>query len=386
VIHSIAVFVFWCCAGLVVYTYLLYPALLLVLANLRRSRTPPDDLQEADLPTVSVLIVAHNEEISIRARIQNLLELDYPREKLELVIASDSSSDATVAISKEYEDQGVRVFDFSARTGKAGVLDRVIPKLAGSIAVLSDANTVMDPAAIKRLVRWFRDVRVGVVCGKLILTDPSTGRNVDSLYWRFETLLKRCEGTLGALLGANGGIYALRRSVFTGLRHDTIVDDFVIPLLARIRTGCRIVYDESAIAYEETPPEIAIEFRRRSRIGAGAFQSMSVLWPLLDPRQGWIAFTFISHKVLRWLCPFFLLGMAIANLILVDAGIYGMFMAAGVLFCLTALLGHYSTIGSSAGRVVRLTTMFATMNAALLVGFFRWAMGRQQGAWERTAR
>jgi len=103
--------------------------------------------------------------------------------KLELVIASDSSSDATVAISKEYEDQGVRVFDFSARTGKAGVLDRVIPKLAGSIAVLSDANTVMDPAAIKRLVRWFRDVRVGVVCGKLILTDPSTGRNVDSLYW-----------------------------------------------------------------------------------------------------------------------------------------------------------------------------------------------------------
>ena len=182
-IHSIAVFVFWCCAVLVVYTYLLYPALLLALANLRRSRTPPDDLREADLPTVSVLIVAHNEEISIRARIQNLLELDYPREKLELVIASDSSSDATVAISKEYEDQGVRVFDFSARTGKAGVLDRVIPKLAGSIAVLSDANTVMDPAAIKRLVRWFRDVRVGVVCGKLILTDPSTGRNVDSLYW-----------------------------------------------------------------------------------------------------------------------------------------------------------------------------------------------------------
>jgi cellulose synthase/poly-beta-1,6-N-acetylglucosamine synthase-like glycosyltransferase len=378
--------VFWSCAGLVVYTYALYPVLLLFLAALRRQGTSPDQSEDTDLPTVSVLIVAHNEEASIRARIQNLLALEYPKDKLELIIASDSSRDATVAIAREYGDRSLRVFDFSARTGKAAVLDAVIPKLSGSIAVLSDANTMMDPAAIKRLTRWFHDPRVGVVCGKLVLTDPSTGKNVDSLYWRFETLLKRCEGKLGALLGANGGIYALRRTLFQGVRHDTIVDDFVIPLLARIRTGCRIVYDETAIAYEETPPEIAVEFRRRARIGAGGFQSISFLWPLLDPRQGWIAFTFFSHKVLRWLCPFFLLGLAVANIILVNVGIYGFSLAIGVLLCGAALLGQYSSLGSSAGRAVRLTTMFATMNAALLVGFFRWAMGRQHAAWERTAR
>ena len=381
-----ALVVFWCCAGLVAYTYILYPVLLLVFAALQRPITPPAEVEDAELPTVSVLIVAHNEEESIRARIQNLLVLDYPKDKLELVIASDSSRDATVAIAKEYAGQSVRVFDFSARTGKAAVLDAVIPKLSGSIAVLSDANTMMDADAVRRLARWFLDPDVGVVCGKLVLTDPSTGKNVDSLYWRFETLLKRCEGKLGALLGANGGIYALRRSLFQGIRHDTIVDDFVIPLLAHIRTGCRIVYDESAIAYEETPPEIATEFRRRARIGAGGFQSISVLWPLLNPRQGWIAFTFFSHKVLRWLCPFFLLGLAVANVLLANVGIYGFSLAVGVLLCGTALLGHYSSVGSSAGRAVRLTTMFATMNAALMVGFFRWATGRQQGVWERTAR
>ena len=280
----------------------------------------------------------------------------------------------------------MRLLAFIELTGKAAILDRVIPQLHGSIAVLSDANTMMEPSAVRRLVRWFQDDQVGVVCGKLVLTDSETGSNVDSVYWRFETLLKRSEGKLGALLGANGGIYAIRRNVFAGIRHDTIVDDFVIPLLARVRTGCRIVYDETAIAYEETPPEIAIEFRRRARIGAGGFQSLALLWPLLDPRKGWIALTFASHKVLRWLCPFFLIGLVASNLVLVNVGIYGVTLVLGLLLGAIALLGQFLSLGSTAGRALRLTTMFATMNAALLVGFFRWATGRQQGVWERTVR
>jgi hypothetical protein len=154
----------------------------------------------------------------------------------------------------------------------------------------------------------------------------------------------------------------------------------------RIRTNCAIVYDETAIAYEETPPEIAMEFRRRARIGAGGFQSIGVLWPLLDPRRGAIAFTFMSHKILRWLCPFFLLGVVAANLVLVNIGIYGLTLFVGVAVCLAALTGQFLSRGSFPGRVVRLAAMFATMNAALLVGFFRWASGRQQGVWERTAR
>ena len=378
--------VFWGCAALIVYAYIVYPVLLVTLGALRRAPAAPRELNDADLPSVSVLVVAHNEESVIRERIDNLLALDYPKDKLELVIASDSSRDRTVDIVNEYSGRGIQLVAFMERTGKSAVLDAVIPRLKGSIAVLSDANTMMEPSAVRRLVRWFQNPQVGVVCGKLVLTDPVTGTNVDSLYWRFETLLKRSEGRLGALLGANGGIYAIRRRVFQGLSHDTIVDDFVIPLLARVRTGCAIIYDESAIAYEETPPEIAVEFRRRARIGAGGFQSLAVLWPLLDPRNGWIALTFFSHKVLRWLCPFFLIGLVAANLVLVNKGFYGVSLLVGLVLAAVALLGQYVSFGSSAGRALRLTTMFATMNAALLVGFFRWASGRQRAAWDRTAR
>lgn len=385
-LHASAFVVFWGCAALIVYAYIVYPVLLVTLGVFRRAAAIPRELNDADLPSVSVLVVAHNEESVIRERIDNLLALDYPKDKLALVIASDSSRDRTVDIVNEYGSRGIQLIAFTERTGKSAVLDAVIPRLTGSIAVLSDANTMMEPSAVRRLVRWFQNPQVGVVCGKLVLTDPVTGTNVDSLYWRFETLLKRSEGRLGALLGANGGIYAIRRSVFQGISHDTIVDDFVIPLLARVRTGCAIIYDESAIAYEETPPEIAVEFRRRARIGAGGFQSLAVLWPLLDPRKGWIALTFASHKMLRWLCPFFLIGLVAANLVLVNKGIYGFSLVAGLLLGAVALLGQYLSIGSSAGRALRLTTMFATMNAALLVGFFRWASGRQRAAWERTAR
>jgi cellulose synthase/poly-beta-1,6-N-acetylglucosamine synthase-like glycosyltransferase len=385
-LHTVASLVFWSCAALIIYTYVVYPLVLVALASRRRGFVHSDAADQRFLPTVSVLIVAHNEEAVIRARIENLLATDYPKEKLELVIASDGSRDRTAAIAREYSDRSVALVEFPSRTGKAAVLDAVIPTLTGEIVILSDANTMMDRAAARRLVRWFCDPRVGSVCGKLVLTDSTTGSNVDSVYWRYETLLKRCEGKLGGLLGANGGIYAIRRSLFRGIRHDTIIDDFVIPLLARVRTGCRLVYDETAVAYEETPPEISIEFRRRARIGAGDFQSITLLWPLLDPRRGAIAFTFFSHKLLRWLCPFFLLGLATANLVLVDIGIYGVTLGVGVILCSVALAGQHFPRRSSIGRAMRLATMFAAMNAALLVGFFRWATGQQSSAWERTVR
>lgn len=384
-IHHGAVLVFWACAALVVYPYLVYPLVLMALAKTRKNKLLPRQ-DDSALPVVSVLVAAHNEEAVIRARIENLLDLDYPKNKLELVIASDDSRDRTTAIVREYEGRGIILFEFTARSGKAAVLNTSIPRLKGDIAVLSDANTMMDRQAVRQLARWFLDPGVGVVCGKLILTDPATGQNVDGLYWRYETLLKRYEGQIGGLLGANGGIYAVRRSFFAGIPSDTIVDDFVLPLLTRLRTGCQIVYDETAVAYEETPPEIGAEFRRRARIGAGGFQSMAVLWPLLNPRRGSIAFTFFSHKVLRWLCPFFLLGAAAANLLLVDLGIYGLTLATFAILCTTALIGPHLSSRSPVAKLMRLATMFGTMNAALLVGFFRWAKGTQRAAWERTAR
>ena len=378
-------FAFWVCVALIGYVYVLYPIVVWGLAHVFGRMPVCDTLAEADLPLVSVLIAAHNEEKVIADRIANALALDYPADRLEIVIASDGSSDETSRIVRRVSDRRVRLLESPLRRGKATVLNAAFRMLRGDIVLLSDANTFTDVEVLRRMVRWFTDPRVGIVCGRLVLTDPATGRNVDSLYWRYETFLKSCEGRLGALLGANGAVYAIRRSCFTGIRNDTLVDDFVIPLVARLRSDCAIIYDDTAIAYEETAPDLRSEFRRRSRIGAGGFQSVVRLRRLFGPRNGWIAFSFLSHKVLRWLCPFWMIGAFVTNLALARDPVYRLILIGQV-------LGYgLSTVGLAAGtrgvpKVLRLATMFTTMNAALLIGFWLWASGGQRGVWQRTAR
>src|SRR5262245_28134456 len=293
--------------GVVAYAYFGYPVLILLASRLFGREPDRPEVPDKDLPTISLLIAAYNEEAEIGRRIENALETDYPADKYEIVVASDGSSDRTNEIVRGYERFGVRLLAFPVRRGKATVLNDAIPQPLGAGVRLADANTFTHATAAQRLAGWFRDPKVGVVCGRLVLTDPATGKNVDSLYWKYETFLKKCEGRLGALLGANGAIYAIRKTLFQGIPGNTIVDDFVIPLLARERSGCRIVYDKEAVAVEETPARLKSEFHRRTRIGAGGFQSIGMLFRLLSPRNGWTSFTFASHKILRWLCPFALL-------------------------------------------------------------------------------
>ncbi len=385
-LQIIAVVVFWACAAGVFYAYVGYPVLIWRLARwFGRPVTPPAPTDD-ELPTVSLLIAAYNEEAVIEERLRNALAMDYPPGKIEIVVASDGSSDRTPEIVRGYADRGVRLLDYRQRRGKAAVLNSAFAELHGDVVLLSDANTYTDTPALRQLVRWFADPAVGVVCGWLVLTDPDTGRNVDSLYWKYETFLKRCDGRLGALLGANGAIYALRREVYVPIPTETIVDDFVIPLLARLRTGCALVYDGEAVAREETPRDVGAEFHRRSRIGAGGFQSLGLLWRLLNPRQGWVAFTFLSHKVMRWLCPFFLLGLLASNLVLFATPFFSVALLAQFAFYLASLLAGLAPPELKSLRPLRLTTMFTSMNAALFVGFLRWLRGTQKGAWRRTAR
>jgi cellulose synthase/poly-beta-1,6-N-acetylglucosamine synthase-like glycosyltransferase len=277
------------------------------------------------------------------------------------------------------------LLELPSRGGKAAALNAAMRQIRSEIVILSDANTDVDPAAAVNLTRWFANPQVGVVCGRLVLTDPVTGKNADGLYWRYETFLKKCEARLGALLGSNGAIYAIRRDLFVPIPPETIVDDFVIPLLAKSRFDCRIIYDCEAIANEWTPRDIAHEFRRRVRIGAGGFQAIGLLWRLMDPRRGWLALAFFCHKVLRWICPFALALMFGSTLLLLNSPTYRL--------ALTAQLAFYAVSGlatflpsSKSTRPLRLATMFTTMNAALAVGFWRWMNGIRSGAWETTPR
>jgi cellulose synthase/poly-beta-1,6-N-acetylglucosamine synthase-like glycosyltransferase len=377
---------FWVCLALVVYTYPGYPLVIRCLAAVFGRRAAPPELPAAELPRVSLLISAYNEESVIAARINNALAMDYPPDRLEVVVATDGCSDRTAEVVRGFTDRRVRLLEYPKRRGKATVLNDSIPRLKGEVVILSDANTFTEPDAARRLARWFRDPRVGAVCGRLILTDPATGSNADSLYWKYETYLKRCESRLGALLGANGGIYAVRRAFFTPIPPDTIVDDFVLPLQAKLRTGCRIEYDPDAVAHEETPPDVRAEFRRRARIGAGGFQSVGRLWGLLNPAQGWVAFTFLSHKILRWGCPFLLLAMLATSALLSDSPLYlAMFLGQVAFYATSALVPLLPTTVRPL-KPLRLTTMFTGMNVALLLGFWRWAVGTQRGIWQRTVR
>lgn len=375
----------WASLGALIFGYLGYPVLVRQLARwLGRRQGPPSE--PSSLPTVSLLIVAHNEEKVIAARVANALETDYPADRLDVVIASDGSTDRTGALVAEHAARGVRLLAYETRRGKAATIAAAAKELAGDIVVFSDANTFLDASAVRRLARWFEDPTVGVVCGRLILTDPVAGRNVDGLYWRFEVMLRAWEAQINALIGANGAVYAVRRSFLSLLPSDTLLDDLVLPLLVRLRAGDRTVYEPEAVAVEETPSRLRAEFHRRVRIAIGGFQTIFRLWSLLDPRQGWIALSFFGHKVLRWLSPFFLLAVLAGSLALWRHPLYLTMFAAQLIGYGIVALGFWLPNRGRVTRVVRLSALFAMVQAAFAVGFVRWALGWYGPAWRRTPR
>src|SRR5262245_52207669 len=172
---------FWVCFGLVFYAYVGYPIVIRCLAAVAGRRATPSSPESDDLPTLSLLVAAHNESSIIAERIENALAMDYPREKLEIAVATDGCTDSTAEVVRGFADRGVRLLEYPVRRGKANVLNVSIPQLTGEVVILSDANTLTEPAAARKLARWFADARIGVVCGRLILTDPETGSNADSM-------------------------------------------------------------------------------------------------------------------------------------------------------------------------------------------------------------
>jgi cellulose synthase/poly-beta-1,6-N-acetylglucosamine synthase-like glycosyltransferase len=271
------------------------------------------------------------------------------------------------------------------RAGKTSVLNRCIPLASGDIVVLTDANTRIEPDAVQRLVRHFEDPEVGAVCGKLTLFNPSKRDYEESAYWSYESLIKLYEGKRGAVMGANGGLYAIRRKLFTALPESTIVDDFVIPLRI-LEHGFKVVYEPLAVAHEETTEDYEQEFGRRARIAAGNFQSLALVPGLLSPAAGFSAFAFWSHKLLRWCAPA-LMGLALlANLFLLDSTFYRLTLFTQVTFYALAYLGKAGVLRGTGRRIASVAYYFVTMNLAIAVGFWRFLRNSQRAAWDRTAR
>lgn len=370
--------VFCISAGLIVYSYAIYP-LLLVLVTARPRKQP---VAPSDWPSVCVLISVYNEEKHITQRIENLLALDYAHDKLEIIIGSDGSSDRTNELVRKVPDARVRLHAFERRNGKPCVLNRLVPQARGELLVFSDANAMFAPDALQKLARHFTNPQIGGVCGRLVLHGENSETDEDP-YWKLETYLKTRESVLDSCLGANGAIYAIRKSCWPGIPDKTFVDDFVIGMRIR-EQGLRVIYDTEAMATEELPQSVGHEMTRRIRIGAGDFQALILCWRSLLPWRGRYVWSFWSHKVLRWLAPFFMITALISNMALLPRPAFAVLLVLQVVFYALALVG-----GLMRRRKLVLFSAphyFVIINLALLVGFFRFITGTQQAAWKRTAR
>ena len=339
-------------------------------------------LDPPDWPSVSVLISVYNEEKHIVTRIENLLALDYPGDKLEILIGSDGSTDSTNELVRRFPDARVKLHAFELRGGKPGVLNRLVPQARGELLVFSDANAMFGRDTLRKLARHFDDPQIGGVCGRLVLHGDDSETD-EGPYWKLETYLKARESALDSCLGANGAIYAIRKAHWPTIPDNTFVDDFVIGMRVR-EGGHRVIYDTEAVATEELPQSVGHEMTRRIRIGAGDFQALFLCWRSLLPWRGLYSIAFWSHKVLRWFAPFLMITATISNVALLPQPVFVALLVLQVAFYSLALLGAFIH-----GRKIVLFSApyyFVTINFALLLGFFRFVTGTQQAAWKRTAR
>ncbi len=375
--------IFWSCIVLVLYTYALYPLVAVVAARMvRRNATAGDDGQ---LPGVSIVISVFNEESVLEEKIRNLQSLDYPQDRIEYLFGSDGSTDSTSPLLERATTSSLRPFLFPDRRGKAPVLNDLVAHARGDIIVFSDANTMYHPETIRRLAGHFADPSIGAVCGELRLTsDPRTsGGFGEVLYWKYESLLKMSESRMSTLLGATGGVYALRKSLYVPLPVDkSVTDDLLIPLRV-VERGFRVVYEPDALAFEPASNSVIGEYRRKVRIAASNFNTVAEFWHLLLPQRGLVAFSLWSHKILRWIVPLLLLIMTGISIALRGRGaFYTFFLDAAIVFLIVASLAFVLERLHIRIGVWGLPYYFVATNAALLVGLLKSIAGSQRPTWD----
>jgi len=327
--------IFWFSFAFIFYVYIGYPALLWVLRGIRRQPICKGHWE----PTVTLLIAAHNERENIEAKITNCLKLDYPQNKLQIVISLDGPIDGTDLVVQQYCGKGIEMLHSPIHRGKAAALNCGIEKATGEIVVFGDARQQFDPRAVQELVGNFQDSRVGAVTGELVLLDENSKEACDGagLYWRYEKRLRAMESDIHSMVGATGAIYAIRRELFEPLPDDTLLDDVMVPMRI-VLAGRRAVFDPAARAYDRASSTPEVEFRRKVRTLAGNYQLMARIPELLVPFRNPVFWQFVSHKAGRLLVPYFLAALFLSNLFLTE-GIYLVFLILQVAWYLMAVAG-----------------------------------------------
>lgn len=371
---------------LVTYVYLGYPLLLGVLHLLgARKQHQTDEIR----PRVTLIIPAYNECKIIREKVENSLKIDYLADRLEIIVASDGSEDGTNDIVRAYESRGVKLLASTPRSGKISVLNRAVPAAAGEIIVLCDANVLFRPDALNRLIRHFADSSVGAVTGDVrIKSEDAPFGEGEGLYYKYERFIQLRESELGSTVTVDGGMYALRKELFRTLPSDTILDDFIIGMNVAL-AGKRVLYDPSAIATENATMDVWQEFRRKVRIVAGAFRELLRGQGVPGPFRPQLLWSYLSHKVLRWLVPWCLLVILGVNIALAwrpgpDLVAIALLLAQ-VAFYGCALIG-LTRANARWPAVVGVPFYFCMVNTAAWLGALRGVTGIERVTWKKAER
>ncbi len=350
-------------------------------------RAPPPPLAEAGLPRVTVVMPAYNEAADIAAKIRSLAAQDYPAERMDVVIACDGCTDATVAIARrtlaEPACAGVqaRLIDHERNRGKVATLNEAIAGVTSEVVVLTDVSAMLPTDAIRRAAAHFADPNLGAVGGAYRLAQA--GSAGEAAYWRYQVAVKRGEAAMGAPLGLHGAFYAFRRVAWAPLPADTINDDFILPMEIFGR-GWRVAYDDSIIAWEAEIASVQEDVRRRRRIAAGnAQQLVRLLW-LLHPRHGGVALSFASGKALRVLMPFMILVSLITSVLLAADSVFFAVMASAQ-FAGLACAAASAVTGPRAPRLFAVARYAVAGHLASLIGVTRYCARLDRKPWRRAA-
>lgn len=371
--------IFWVSFGVMAFIYFVYPIFICFLAKTFGKKPRKDD--EARL--VSLIIPFYNEEDVIKEKLQNLLYIDYPKDKLEIICALDGCTDRTKEFILAFNDPRVRVLDYKERMGKVATLNRAVKEAKGEILFFSDANTIHRNNTLVELVRSFADEKVGCVCGKLSYTtaDKTAVSKGENLYWKYENFIKRYESKLGKLLITNGSIQAVRKELYP-FPDPEVADDFSIPILI-LAKGYKVVYEPKAVVFEIATQSVKEEFNQKVRIVTQGFKAAVRLFPALLKLGPLGLFEFIFHKLLRWCIAFFLVTLFLSNSLLLDKEFYFSIFVFQIIFYALAIFGfllrHKRKI-----KIFYIPFYFCLVNFAAMVALFRSLRGRQTRMWEKA--
>jgi poly-beta-1,6-N-acetyl-D-glucosamine synthase len=379
---------FWTFVLIVIHSYFIYPLVVFIFSKFIKENNNLTD----NSYSVSIVISAYNEEKVIRNRALNISELNYNFNNIEVLIGSDGSSDNTNCILKEMEQTfpWLSVYLFEERRGKVSVINDLVLKAKNDLIVFTDANSVFDKNSLNHLVNQFGDPHTGGVCGRLILSDPLTkGKESveEKKYWEYETFIKIYEGKSGILIGANGGIFAVRRELFRQLpTAKPITDDIFITLMI-LRQKYKFVFEYNAFALEEVGHEIIHEFNRKTRFAATNFETLFCFKDLIFNKKIILSYAFWSHKILRWLTPIFLLSIFIINIFLYNNDlVYKLSIYIQLFFYMLSFIGYLFRKNNFKAKIFTIPFYFTMTNFALLIGMINFILKRQTAFWQSTPR